>query len=203
MLAIDHFYISISKEQFRQVKEELILLEDVEHKVTVRPDFTYEGIYLKFDNNTYFEVLCADCDVPVGTIGIAISDLENNDKLTKVLKSNYSSSEKLETEDVKKEGKKWFKYMNKPFKPDLYLWSMQYFDSFLTQRIDYCKKSQTKLVSAVAHTTLTTSDITSRLELGKELIEGSNISFIEVNASDKKKLSLKFIQKDRTYDFVF
>ena len=74
-------------------------------------DMEYQGMYLYFNNQMYFEIISEDCGIPAGNLGMALSDLENNLGLI----SRIKNSDQLQIKEYDQSGKKWFKGDRKIF----------------------------------------------------------------------------------------
>lgn len=178
---LDHFYISLNQSEFDTFKNQKFVKENFEYRNTVRPDISYEGLYIYFCDNTYFEVVSDSCGIPRGTVGIAGSNLESN---------IFNPSFEVEKEMIKLDGKNWFEAFNKPFIPDLYAWIMIYQGEFIEKRKSYYKekaKSVIGFTGARIKTKLSENEVNSRLEIIENNFK---------NGSVFKKIDLKFNQSE-------
>ena len=139
---IDHLYFVLGKEQFEEFKQNNELSNFFEYKYTKREDMEYEGFYIYFDNNQYFEILLENeqsCLMP-GLVGVALSDLAENSGSIKKL----NQSGEYEVKERSKDGEFWFKRFSPGFNQSktIFAWFMEYSPFHLKQRTEFYKKEK-------------------------------------------------------------
>ncbi|MCG3217599.1 MAG: hypothetical protein KAR35_01250 [Candidatus Heimdallarchaeota archaeon] len=74
-LNIDHILFSIKSDCFEKLLKLTKILKNTTHRITERPDETYEGIYIMARDGNYVEFLLDDGDSPLD-MGFAVSSFE-------------------------------------------------------------------------------------------------------------------------------
>lgn len=132
-LESDHLYFSVNKKQFNKICSYTNIYPLFRDVTTERPDMSYRGLYIAFQNAFYLEILLEDLITPVGSIGVALSDLAHNIIDT----SQFETNEKVEIKQHELEGKDFFKSfrVNKGKHTQPYVFCMEYDQECLGRRI--------------------------------------------------------------------
>ncbi len=202
-MKLDHFYIILNSNAFEQFKTTSAYINLFEHKTTVRPDMTYEGLYLYFEDNTYFEIVDEKCGIPDRSLGVAFNDLDNNDGLVNKLKSENQNITDLEIETIFKEQKEWFIAINRKFSSDVYMWGMEYLGKFFNQRLKYFEKATCKLIAANINSTLNDKELSDRFALLGEDKSERRFNVLELTESMQNTIELEIMDGEKVVKLKF
>ena len=120
---IDHFYLVISDKNFRkllQYNQELSLFR---HSKTDVGHDSWEGLYTRFTNGFYIEILTPSSDRKAGDTGLAFSSFNKPNDL------NLQDLDKYECNQIIRDDKtKWFDafWLKEWKKKNLEIWGMKY-----------------------------------------------------------------------------
>lgn len=120
---IDHFYIVVSDKIFRMLLEYDTNTALFRHsKMDVGHD-AWEGLYARFTNGFYIEILTPSSDRKAGDIGLAFSNFKKPNKL------NFLNEELYEINQIKRlDDTKWFDaiWLKEWKKKNVEIWGMRY-----------------------------------------------------------------------------
>lgn len=199
-LEIDHLYFTVSKKQFQTLLSDQNLAPYLDEIETVRPDMTYHGLYFVFQNAFYLEIVLEDKSTSAGKIGVALSDLRNNE----IQPNRFTIQENLNVKQVKLEGRDFFKCLtfNSKSMSNPYVFAMDFEQEFLGRRIAIHYKYPHKLCKLTIYSKIKEADFD--LELAKydsTLIIQSE--FLEIVESSREEVEVSFESEGRTVNFSF
>ncbi|MAE22074.1 MAG: hypothetical protein CMK92_06550 [Pseudomonas sp.] len=204
---IDHLYLTISPKKFERLVEYNKELNLFYHNIVQADHDSWEGLYFRFTNGFYIEIITPGKDRPAGKIGLAFSNFKKLNKLN-IDKDNF------EFFPMKRgDGSRWFDayWLKNWSSKKIDIWGMEYHPPLVSKKknlhfdigelisIDVYLKESTfdKLCS------LSEDQFPFKKRLGKDslyMYSSNNDMKIKFLRSRQNKMVIKFIDnKKRVY----
>lgn len=130
LLLLDHFLYSFKTSDFNRLKMLCEVLKHCEHTKVVRPDASYEGVYLLARDGSYLELLLNPEKTP-NKFALAVSTLSPNQTQLNELPKRYPHLSWSTQQIFDADNKPWHTYfgqhpLDEVVKQGIILWAMQY-----------------------------------------------------------------------------
>lgn len=129
-LILDHFLYSFHASAFEKLKPLCDILKHCEHTTVVRPDVSYEGVYLISQNGSYLELLLNTDDDP-NIFALAISSISPQEGDVNELPRRFPTLNWATQQIFDSDNQPWHTYfgqapIEEAVKQLVVLWAMQY-----------------------------------------------------------------------------
>ena len=130
LFTLDHFLFSFHPEEFAPLPALCDIFHNCEHKITTRPDMTYEGVYLIARDGNYLELLKYDESTP-NIFGSAFSSLKPNEGDADQLPTVFSDLHWVTAKIFDNNQVPWYSYYGQMHPAEaigekVIFWAMQY-----------------------------------------------------------------------------
>lgn len=199
-LEIDHLYFVLNENEFEKIRsnsEIYPLLRDV---TTKRPDMTYRGLYIAFQNAFYLELLLEDSLNRAGGIGIALSDLASN----KIKIREFPSDEAVNISSHDIDGQEFFKCFrfNKGKHTQPYVFGMEYAQEPLGRRIAIHYNYSHLLKKIIIYSDIKPKEIEHEIKKFDSTLSLNN-QFVKYSKSDRNEVEVFFESAGHEHVLIF